>query len=65
MFEVGDLVIELTFGREWYERNPWMVGEEIGVIISVCDVDKYEVYWQDSTVTQMTSDLIQKIDAKI
>lgn len=65
MFKVGDLVIELTFGREWYEQNPWMVGEEIGLIISVCNEDKYEVYWHDSTVTQMTSDLIQKIDAKI
>tara|TARA_X000000950_G_C13395938_1_gene450141 strand:+ start:170 stop:361 length:192 start_codon:yes stop_codon:yes gene_type:complete len=60
MFNIGDLVVELIFGRSWYEKNPWMTGGEIGIIVEINDNETYDVYWPDKKITQMTKDLIGK-----
>ena len=63
MYAVGDLVFEIMAEPEWFEKNPWMVGTEIGVILSINDDETCDVYWSDETVTQMPKNMIGRMNA--
>ncbi len=61
----GDLVLEIPFGREWFNRNPWMVGKS-GIIIEVIEktegYDRLLVLWDDGKLERTTSDYVLEIE---
>ena len=64
--QVGDLVFEVPFGREWFEKNPWLA-HGLGIVTKVIDFETVLVFWSTGDhkgqIDQMNTDYLKKVPA--
>ena len=59
---VGDLVFDLPFGKEWFKNNPFLSGNEQGIVLEIVDFETVFVMWQTGKITYANKDNIWKIN---
>ena len=59
---VGDLVFDLPFGKEWFKNNPFLSGNEQGIVLEIVDFETVFVMWQTGKISMTSIDYLGKIN---
>tara|TARA_B100002019_G_scaffold247516_1_gene225978 strand:+ start:14511 stop:14711 length:201 start_codon:yes stop_codon:yes gene_type:complete len=65
--KVGDLVFEVPFGKEWFQKNPWLTSPGFGIITELISEYKVMVWWSSGEyqgrLEEYDTDYLVKVEA--